>query len=228
MLQVFFGTDQNTVRDQALALFLGGEVIRLEAENFLEGQLQTLAEGSSLFGEKMNYLIDTPSLSQDFFESVLKTASTLASSPHQFVLVEKTLLVADKKIFTKYASSITEYKKTTTAEFNQFALTDALAVRDKRKLWLLLQESWRHGSATEEIIGILWWQLKTMRLASSTRTAEEAQMKDYPYRKAKSALQTFPLSLVEEKSFALTKLYHDARWGKGDLKQQLEIWVLSL
>jgi hypothetical protein len=152
----------------------------------------------------------------------------LANSEHTFVVLDKTILAADKKIFTKFAKSITEYKKESLSEFNQFALTDALALRDKRKLWLLLQESLRVGSATEEIIGILWWQLKTMRLAAKASSAEEAGMKDFPYRKAKGALEKFPLSLVEAKARSLTKLYHDARWGRGDLNQQLEIWVLTL
>ena len=81
---------------------------------------------------------------------------------------------------------------------------------------------------TEEIIGLVWWQLKTMRLAAMTQNATEAGMKDYPYRKAKSALQNFPLALVEARARALTKLYHDSRWGKGDLNQLFEMWVLSL
>ncbi len=228
MLYVYYGTDEVAARSAALAALGKKEVVRVEGRDYVEGQLLSLAEGNSLFGGTSAYLLDTPSDNQSFFDAVLDNAEQLSESPHLFVVVDKALLAADKKILSKSVGEIVEFKKVATATFNQFALTDALAARDKRQLWLLLQESWQHGSATEEIIGILWWQLKTMRLAALTKTATEAGMKDFPYRKAKSALSVFPLALVEEKSLSLTKLYHDARWGKGSMDQLLEMWVLSL
>jgi DNA polymerase III delta subunit len=228
MLQVVYGTDEIMVRTTALDFFASPGTVRIEAGNFVPGQLKTLAQGNSLFGEKTEYLLDTPSDNQAFFEEVLAEAATLADSEHLFVVIDKGLLAADKKVLAKHAASMVEYKKPTESSFNQFAITDAVASRDKRQAWLLVQEAWQNHIATEEIIGLVWWQLKTMRLAACTQTAAEAGMKDYPYRKAKSALQNFPLTLVEARARSLTKLYHDARWGKGDLNQLFEIWVLSL
>lgn len=228
MLQVVYGTDETTVRKTALDFFVAAPIIRIEAGGFEGGQLATLAQGSSLFGEKMQYVLDTPSDNQAFLDEVLDTTAALAESEHLFVVIEKTVLAATKKVLAKYALTITEYKKPAEASFNQFAITDAIASRDKRQAWLLVQEAWQNHIATEEIIGLVWWQLKSMRLAACTTTPAEAGMKDYPYRKAKSALANFPLALVESKSRELTKAYHDARRGKGDPNQLFEMWVLTL
>lgn len=228
MLQVVYGTDEIMVRTTALEFFAANAAVRIEATTFMPGQLKTLAQGNSLFGELTQYLIDTPSDNQAFFEEVIAEAASLAESEHLFVMIDKSILAADKKVLTKYAASIVEYKKPSESSFNQFAITDAIASRDKRQAWLLVQEAWQNHIATEEIIGLVWWQLKTMRLAACTQNAAEAGMKDYPYRKAKSALQNFPLALVEARARALTKLYHDSRWGKGDLNQLFEMWVLTL
>lgn len=228
MLYVYYGSDTNKVRAEALAKLETTNFSRIEASNFNVGQVLSSAEGQSLFGGNEAYLLDNPSENSEYWNEVLNGLDTLAKSEHLFVLVEAAILAEDKKKITKFAAEITEYKKTKTDEFNQFALTDALAARDKRQLWLLLQESLKNGSVAEEIIGILWWQLKTMRLAALTASATEAGMKDYPYKKAKAALLKFPLPLVVEKSRSLTALYHDARSGKGDMLEQLEVWTLSL
>ena len=53
-------------------------------------------------------------------------------------------------------------------------------------------------------------------------------MKEYLYKKAKSALTTFPLSEVEKKSHELLTLYYEGHQGKRDLDLALEAWVLGL
>lgn len=228
MLYVYYGSDTNKVRSEALAKLAATNFSRIESGNFSVGQVTSSSKGQSLFGGLEGYLLDNPSENSEYWTEVISNLDSLSKSEHLFVMVESTILAEDKKKITKFATEIIEYKKTKTDDFNQFALTDALAARDKRQLWLLLQESLKNGSAAEEIIGILWWQLKTMRLAALTNSAAEAGMKDYPYKKAKAALLKFPLPLVVQQSRALTALYHDARSGKGDMLEQLEIWTLSL
>jgi DNA polymerase III delta subunit len=233
MLRVFYGSDQIKVRQQAY-FFIdanfgeGREVIRLEADNYQPGQLRNLAETISLFSEEDIYLIDSPSGDSNFFAEVMSELSSLSSSVHQFILLEKELLAADKKNLAKFASGIEEYKKEGTAFFSPFKLSDALAVKDKKNLWLLLQEAKQNQIANEELIGILWWQLKSIRLAAATNNATEAGMKDYPYKKAKASLRSFRLEEVERKSRELLKLYHESRRGKRDLDLALEEWVLSI
>ena len=111
---------------------------------------------------------------------------------------------------------------------NPFALTDALVARDKKALWLQLRTLLDNGLRGEEIVGTLWWQLKTMRMAGLTKSAEEAGMKDFSYNKAKQALRKYSKEEVERLSQELLVLYHDAHAGKGDMELSLEKWVLGV
>ncbi len=233
MLKVFLGKDQIKIRQQAhLAIedgmAEGKEFVRLEPDNYEEGMLLNVSSAVSLFNPGTVYLVDSPAASDIFYTDFLTQVEELASSTNYFVVILEDLNAADKKKITKYAAVVEEYKKTADTKFNPFQMADALAVKDKRTLWLFLQEAKQNGLAAEEIIGTLWWQLKSMRLASVTKSPEEAGMKDYPYRKAKSALNTFRLPDVEQKSRDLLKLYHEGHRGKRDLDLALEEWVLRL
>ena len=152
----------------------------------------------------------------------------LAESNNVFVVIEGSLLAAEKKKFDKYAERVEEYKKSADSRFNNFALADALAKKDKKSLWLLLSEARLEGISDEEMIGVLWWQLKTLRLASITASASEAGLKDFPYNKAKRALAKFSEGEVENLSHALLTLAHESRLGRISLDTSLEGWVLRL
>jgi hypothetical protein len=93
---------------------------------------------------------------------------------------------------------------------------------------MLLQEALREGAQAEEIIGILWWQLKMLRLAAKTKTAAEAGVKDFPYNKAKRALAGFKSGEVDTLARSLLALYHDGHAGKRYINVALEEWVLRM
>lgn len=233
MLQVFYGNDQIKVREKAhLAadslLSPGKEFLRLEADKYQEGILADVSNSSSLFSSATIYLVDSPDSNDSFYKELLENVESLSESGNDFVIILNTLNAADKKKISKFATVVEEYKKTADSKFNPFSMADALSVRDKRTLWMLLQEAKQNNLSAEEIVGTLWWQLKSIRTAAVTNTAEEAGMKDYPYRKAKSALNTFKLPDVEKKSRDLLKLYHEGHRGVRDIDLALEEWVLSL
>ena len=85
------------------------------------------------------------------------------------------MLAPEKKKFTKHAENIEEVKKTAAERFNVFGMAESLSKKDKRMLWVQLQEAYRAGLSAEEIIGTLWWQLKSLRLAKVTPSAASAQ-----------------------------------------------------
>jgi hypothetical protein len=93
---------------------------------------------------------------------------------------------------------------------------------------VLLQEARQSGLREEEIIGMLWWQLKSLRLALVTNSADEAGMKEFPYTKAKRALSTFAPGEVVLLSQSLLELYHAGHSGQSDMDVALEEWVLTL
>ena len=233
MLMVFCGNDTTKVREEAF-----NEVAKYKAKGFsieiittegLEtGRLADAASGSSLFGGEMLYVIDTPSTDEEVYKRVVDDLQVLAESDHTFILIEGNLLAPEKKKISKYTEHLKELKAPATKRMNVFAIADLFSKKDKRGLWLFLNELRREGIPDEEIIGIIWWQLKALRLAALTASAEEAGMKDWPYNKAKQSLNNFGPDEITNLSDSLLGIYHQARAGQTELDIALERWVLSV
>ncbi len=114
------------------------------------------------------------------------------------------------------------------AEFNIFALTDAIGARKKRDAWVLYMKALAAGMAPEEVFYKLVWQTKTMLVAQKTKTAEEADMKSFPYSKAKGFLKNFKPGELEKLSTHLVLGYHAARRGEGEIETLVEKALLKL
>ncbi len=233
MLHVFYGNSQTNVRAKAYVLIHpfeeeGLKLVRVDADEFTPGILVDASSSASLFGEKLLYLIDTPSSNADFNEEVTQTLEALSLSDNIFIVIEDTLLAAAKKQYGKYAATLEEIHTENERAFNVFALADSLSRKDKKALWLGLCEAKEAGLSSEEIIGTLWWQLKTLRLAKLTKTAVEAGMKDFPYNKAKRSLPNFKEGELEKISQNLLSAYHQGHQGEVDIDLSLEKWTLSI
>ena len=233
MLHVFFGSGTIGVRKNAFAKVASYEkegyvCVRIEAESYGTGLCSEIAYSASLFGQKTVYFIDTPSASEIFKEEVTVSLEAFSQSKNAFVVVEEALLAAPKKNYTKFATSIEETAGETKERFSPFLLADALLEKDKKRLWLLYADAIQAGLSAEEIIGTLWWQLKTARLAQVTSSASEADMKEYPYSKAKRGLRNFKAGELETISRNLLTLYHEGHGGKKDIDHALEKWMLSI
>jgi DNA polymerase III delta subunit len=233
MLYVYYGTDQVAVRQKAHSTLDGllapeETFVRLEGESYEPGLMAAYGSGASLFSPRLVYLLEAPLAHPQWKEEVFENLDVLKESAHVFVMIESALLAPEKKKLAGSVVAMEEFSAAAGASFNPFKMAEALAVKDKKNLWLLIQEAKQHNLSAEEIIGTLWWQLKAIRLAASTKTAEEAGMKDFPYKKAKAALRTFALEDVVASSRSLLKVYHAGHKGKVDIDLALEQWVLSL
>jgi len=232
MLYLFYGNDIVTVREKAHDFVLKqeqeGKIIQyIEPENYSQGVFADMVGSVSLFGEEKLFVIDTPSEKEEMYKELISYLEVFSLSDTLFVIIEKKLTGAEKNKFKKYAQTIQEYK-INMENFNTFALADCFARRDKKNLWFLLQEAKESGTSIENIIGILWWQLKSMRIAKQTTCAKEAGMKDYPYNKAKRAISAFKEGELERLSMGLLTVYHEGHLGKVDIDIALEQWVLTL
>lgn len=233
MLHIFFGNGAIGVRQKAFSFVKDKEqegfaLERIEAESYVQGVCTDIANSMSLFGGKTVYLIDTPSSDALFGEEVQTSLQLFKESQNIFVIIETSLLAPAKKVFAKYANTMEEVTTPVAERFNAFSMADSLSSKDKKTLWLQLQDAKQAGLSAEEIIGTLWWQLKTLRLAKLTRSASEAGMKDFPYNKAKRALHNFKDEELESLSKSLLSLYHDGHLGKRDIDLSLEKWTLTI
>lgn len=114
------------------------------------------------------------------------------------------------------------------AEFNIFALTDAIGARKKRDAWVLYQKALASGMAPEEVFYKLVWQAKSMLIAQNTQSVAETDMKPFPYNKAKGFLKNFKPGEVEKMSEDLVIGYHRARRGEGEIETLVEKTLLRL
>lgn len=233
MLAVFYGNDTVKVRLKARDFAESKkqemtEAVDLELTELGPGQLAGLAGSVSLFGGAQVYVIDASTALVEAKSELLEALPELAHSTDTFIVIDGPLLVGTSKIYKAAADHIEEHKRRDDAGFNNFALADALLKRDKKSLWLLLAEARLAGSSDEEIIGILWWQLKTMRLAAASSSAAAVGLKDFSYNKAKRALSKFKPGEIEDLSHELLSVLHESRAGRGDLDVALERYVLSI
>jgi DNA polymerase III delta subunit len=233
MLVLFSGSDRGLVRDGASSyinknIASGKSVHNIEGGDFEAGKIKNALGATSLFGESEWYVLDEPSSNPDFSAEVGESLVDMAESTNNFVILEGKLLAAAKKQYVKVATEVFEFNVGPKDKHNPFGLAEALSNKDKKKLWVLLQEARLNGMRDEEIVGILWWQLKTLRLAKLTGSASEAGIKDFPYNKAKRSLSKFSQNEVEDLSQSLLALYHRGHAGVGDMEVNLERWVLGL
>ena len=232
-MYVFFGNDTTKVRQEAFG-FLDTlkndncEVSKITSDDYVNGMVTELSQGTALFGTKQIVVFDTPSESKEMEEDILNNLELMQKSLNQFILIEGVYDASNKKKVQKYSEKISEIKVGKKERFNVFSLTDAFLRRDKKLLWLLLSTAWREGITNEEIIGILFWQIKILRLVSKTNSPEESGQKPVVYQKAKRALLNFKDGEIDKLSFSLVSIYHDGHLGKIDLDLALERWVLEL
>lgn len=233
MLYVFYGNDVPQIRARAHAcahehVREGEAVTEVSDENYTHDMLRALAGAISLFAGREVVLIDMLSEDPEAFALLLGDAPILAASHNVFIVIEGTLLAEQRKVLAEHATEMVEVKRGEATKFNTFALADALLRRDKKSLWILLVEAMRHDVPSEEIIGTLFWQIKILRLAERTKSAEEAGQKPFVYNKAKRALSLFKQGELDRLSRDLVAIYHEGHMGKRDIAVALERLVLSL
>ena len=113
-------------------------------------------------------------------------------------------------------------------EFNIFTLTDALGARNKKEAWTLYQKALAAGVSADEIFFKIFWQVKSMLLASKTKSVSETDMKPFTYNKSKSFTNNFKQEELEKLSEDLVTGFILARRGEGEIETLLEKILLKL
>jgi DNA polymerase III delta subunit len=207
----------------------GVSVFKLSEEDFLSddgaNKLRELVSSQVLFGG--NYVVVLENILEVAPEEVQDKLVEMADSAHIFIFVEEALKTPKKKLFEKAGAKIEalSMKPVAKSDFNIFSLADALAGKDKKKLWFLYQKALKEEFAPEEIAGTLFWQIKTLLLVSGGDTSS---MKPYSISKAKKALPKWSEAELKKTSGKLIGTYHNARRGGPALKEGLELFLLKI
>lgn len=230
MIYIFYGDKTlskfTNLIDKLLIKKPDASVFKINSESFKEDQLEELIGGQGLFEKK--YVVSLNGVLKE--ESILSSLKEIKESENIFVFWEEEIDKKTLKKLEKYAEKIqgSEGKLEKRENFNMFSLSDAFGRRDRKQLWVLYQKALNEDVRPEEVHGIFFWQAKSMTLAQSTNSPEEANMKSFPYNKAKGFSKNFS---GEELNSTLTKLvsiYHDSRRGIHDFDIALERFVLEV
>ncbi len=209
------------------------EVFKINTDNFSSSGFDELIGGQSLFTQKYIVEIARVSEKEDVFNEILDKLNQLKESENVFIWIEPDIDAKNLKKIEKFAEKSQEFAGTKSSDKNSadlssnFALTDAFGERNSKKLWLLYLSAVKN-SAPEEIHGILWWQIKSMLIASQTNSAAEAGLKPFVYSKAKRYSKNFTGEELENLSREIVSMYHEARRGGVDLEARLEKFVLGI
>lgn len=238
MLYFIHGTDISKSADKTKSLIDAmlkkkpdASIFKLTYDNWDTSQFQELLVGQALFENK--YIVQLSRLldDKDAKEVVLDSLKEIKESDNIFVWLEG---MVDKKSLTqieKYSEKVQFFnlsqEKVKRPEFNIFSLGDAMGSRDKKKLWMLYQDAKNHF-AIEEIHGKLFWQAKSMLLASKTKSAEDAGLKPFVYTKSVKLAKNFSEDELQDLSSRLISISHDARRGIHNFDIALERFCLEV
>ena len=152
----------------------------------------------------------------------------LKASENIFIVIENTLDKATLTKFEKNAEKVQEFsaEKKAPVKFNMFSLTDALGSRNSKRLWTLYQKAVRADAVDEELHGIVFWQVKSMLLASASSDAKSAGLNPLVYSKSKSYAKNFTPAELQNLSSQLVRMYHRAHRGEVDFGNELEKFFL--
>ncbi len=238
MLYVIYGTDIEKAREKSHALFDALKQKKPDAsagtitmEEITLERLDELTQTQGLFENKQILFMDRTLENKDVREVMLEKIEAIAESPNIFIFFEGKLTKEVLKKLEKRAEKITEYeskeeKKKEGGGF--FHLADALGARDKKGLWVGIREALDNDAVSEEIHGILFWQMKSLALAEKTSSATEAGLNPFVYGKAKRYVGNFKKGEIQNMLSGLVSMYHKAHRGEVDFEIELEKFALDI
>ena len=241
MLYVFHGTDiaQSAHKAHTLVNSLrtkkpDASFVRIEADSWNSSVIQEHGGGQGLFSNKYIILLDRISENAEAKEAFSDIASVLKESANIFIVLEGKLNAELKKAFDKYAEKIVVSDEkadvgmtSKKSDFNIFALADAVGNRDTFMAWSIYRQAIDAGIEAESIIGTLFWQVKSMILASSAKSAGDAGLSPFVFSKAKKHAGNYSSAELSDVLKKLITVYHDSHRGLIDGEVGIEMLLLG-
>ncbi|MEK7641973.1 MAG: hypothetical protein AAB365_03215 [Patescibacteria group bacterium] len=243
MLYVFHGTDTPAAVTKATSLVASlrakkpdASYVRVEAAQWSPSIIEEHIGGQGLFSNKYIIFLDRVTENVEAKELFADFAPVMGESTNIFIVLEGKLNAELKKAFEKSAEKMVETEKKEVAkgfgassgEFNIFALADAVGARDPFRAWSVYREAVDKGTEPENIIGTLFWQMKSMKLAARAKSASESGLSPFVFSKAKKAAGNYSEGELNSLTEKLITVYHDAHRGVCDAELAVERVMLGL
>jgi DNA polymerase III delta subunit len=240
MIYVLYGNDFEKSRAKVREIVASqikknrdASYFRITTEGWNPDSLEEFIGGRGLFQNKFIVVLDGLVGSKESADVVLGALVRLQESENIFIILEEKLTKEVVKKLEKRAEKVQVFEKKEgvemkEGEFNVFALTDVFGSRDRKNLWVLYQKALFSGMAPEEIHRLLFWQVKAMLAPSITKSAGDAGLNPFVYKKALVFSKNFSHAELVKSSSELVRMYHDERRGRSDLSIDLERFLLGV
>lgn len=241
MIYFSYGTDTQTVKERSRGITKSlqakkpdAHLIRFDAETVTGDALEECVGSQGLFERK--FIVELSDVLADvkIRGEVSEWIEPIGASDNVFVWSEEKVDAKTLKKIEKHAVKVQEFnvakKSFWGAGFNIFDLAKAFGEKDKKRMWVLLQEAYKNGMSPEEIHGTLHWQVRSILgvLSHPDLTAGELGMKPNVHTNAKRYGRNYTKETIAEHSRRMIQIYHGARMGGPPLNTSLEMWILGL
>lgn len=213
---------------------------KIDADNWNPAAMEEYVGGQGLFENKFIILVDRIGEDKVRRDELIDAVGMMAESNNIFIVLEGKLDKVSLGKIEKKAEKTQEFalagmgdgpvtkKNKGGDDFNIFALGDALGRRDKKQLWVLYRQAIDAGKSPEEIHGTLFWQVKSIVIASRAASAGDSGLAPFVYSKSKGFAANFSVGELAKLFDDLISISHDARRGMHELEVGLERVLLEV
>jgi DNA polymerase III delta subunit len=244
MIYFYYGTDIKSARkkaeitiDSLLSKKKDATLIKINDGELSEEKISELISNQGLFASKNIIYLYKIFENKDNKEILSKNLKRIGESENIFFFVEEKIDKATLSKIEKNGKAEEFVKKELTKKeklaqigekIDFFEFADALGRRDKKGLWTLYQDALKEQVPAEEVHGIFFWQIKSMLFGKICKTPDEANMKPYPFQKAREYARNYKDGELEKIADSFVSMYHEAHRGNTDFYIALEKFILSL
>lgn len=111
-------------------------------------------------------------------------------------------------------------------DYNPFQICDAVAEKDRKSAWILLQKAILSGVPVEEVFWKIWWQVKVLLLVKNQ--PQDLDLHPFVIKKNLRNIKNFTQEELKNLSWNLVDLYHKTRQGQAEFEIGLEKILISL
>jgi len=230
MLYVYHGSNINKSLEKARTLVnslrtkrSGATFIEIGGDSWNSSVVEENVGGQGLFSSKYIIFLNRVTENAEAKEDLPDLIQIMNESTNIFILLEGKMNAELKKAVEKYAEKVVETGEVQKPafgksvgignsggkeEFNIFALAEALGSRNSLKSWTIYRRAVDSGMEKEAIIGMLFWKIKSMIIASNTSNYSDKELN---------------ILLTD-----LIKIYHDGHRGLVDSELAVERMMLGL
>ncbi len=206
-------------------------IYKISIDSWNSEYVKNLLSSQGLFLPKYVIVFNFISENKEFFSELLEFLPELKNTEHICIVAEKAVTKKDEekiKFFSQKSQNFNDRAgaggngKGEKKEPPTFALADAFATRDFLKSMKYFTELRRLEIAAEEIHGVLWWQMKAVKLSAEAQSAVGAGLSPFVFKKSKSAAAIWDKPHLELVIHELFEMYHRAHRGELDFYTTLE------